>query len=116
MVGKIHPFGVNTNEIKDYKLVDLVWIAWDNRRPHENCIVCRYVRDWRLELMLQKWDQNQYNDFHEFTDELLNGTNYDEFLNRVSSARMDEVQKLFIKVDDDGWENSFFFNHRIVNF
>ena len=108
MVGKIHPFGLYTDELKDYKLVDLVWVARDKRCPHENCVVCQYVRDWCLELILQKWDENRYIDYNKFIDELINSSTYDEFLNRISSARMDEVQKLFIKVDGDGWENSFF--------
>ena len=66
MVGKIHPFSLNINHLSEEPLHQLIWIVWDSYRGGKRwgdpekidyCVVCRYVGEWAIDLIWQKWKQ-----------------------------------------------------------
>ena len=97
MVGKIHPVGMWTPDLPHLPLEELVWIAWN--RFHEDhtrdCMVCRNIADWCLDLIWSSWDHETYIFYKDFTHRLINTNKYDWYMNKVASCDMHMLKAFF---------------------
>ena len=108
MVGKIHPFSTNIKHLPDEPLHQLIWIVWDHYRggkrwdePElvEHCVVCRYVGEWAIDLIWQKWKHSAYVSFGVFINNLINTDIYDFHMGKVTNDKLKKI--IFFCYDRD---------------
>ena len=108
MVGKIHPFSINIRHLPEEPLQQLIWIVWDHYRggkrwgdPEiiDHCVVCRYVGEWAIDLIWQKWRHRAFVSFGVFINNLTNTDIYDFHMSKVSNEKLKNV--IFFCYDRD---------------
>ena len=99
MVGKIHPFSLSARDLPHLPLVDLVWIAWDHHRGEsdhfDECVVCRNVGEWCLDLIWSKWKHERYIKYNEFIHYLIFIDVFDKHMNSVALCNFPEMELFF---------------------
>ena len=97
MVGKIHPFSVTSRDLPHFPHTELVWVAWDHYRGtrKHDCVFCRNVGEWCLDLIWSKWKHNRFIVYNEFIHLLIYTDTYDKFMNSVASCNMSQVELFF---------------------
>ena len=108
MVGKIHPFKFSKKTFSHHDLYTLLHNIFSWRKPHDDCIVCHYYRDWCIELAKERWIPFYVN-FDKFINELTcEGGRYDCFFNKVCTADFPKIYSLIERKwydDGDGWDD-----------
>ena len=95
MVGKIHPVGTWTPDLPFAPLVELVWVAWDRYHNDHDCVVCKNIREWVLDLIWEKWDHKKFIIYNEFIYKLIYTNTYDKYMNQVATCDMPSVETFF---------------------
>ena len=119
MVGSIHPFGRYTNDMPHYPVEELVWIVWDRyrgRKPplKDHCCVCKYVTEWAMDLLWEKWEHGSFIPFGVLVNNLINTDMYDFHMGKVSTGQM-PVLKFFCRgVSPDPREEQYIDNKLIL--
>ena len=98
MVGKIHPFGIWTPDLPHIPLEELVWVTWDkfHEKEHmENCVVCRNVADWTLDLIWSSWDHKTYIPYKDFIYKLIKTDEFSWYFSKVATCDMYTIKAFF---------------------
>ena len=76
------------------------WIVWDHycggKRwgdPDlvDHCAVCRYVGEWAIDLMWQKWRHSPFVSFGVFINNLINTDIYDFHMGKITNEKLKNV-------------------------
>ena len=123
MVGSIHPFGRFTDDLPHYPVHGLVWIVWDRYRGGkrwgdpplvDHCCVCKYITEWVIDLLWEKWEHVCFLPFGIFVNNLINTDIYDYHLGKVSTEKMKELRFFCMGVSPDLREEIFIDNNFIL--
>ena len=116
MVGSIHPFGRFTNDMPYYPVEELVWIVWDRYRGgkrwgdpplKDHCCVCKYVTEWAVDLLWEKWEHGSFVPFGVFVNNLINTDMCDFHMGKVSTAQMPVLKYFCLGISPNPMEETF---------
>ena len=99
MVGIIHPFSVSSRDLPHFSTHDLVWVIWNHYRgekKHFNeCVVCRNIGEWCIDLLWKKWKHDKYIVFNEFIYILIHTCTYDDWMSKTPSCDLEKMNIFF---------------------
>ena len=105
-----------------YPVEDLVWIVWERYRGgkrwgdpplKDHCCVCKYVTEWAVDLLWEKWEHGSFIPFGVFVNNLINTDMYDFHMGKVSTGQL-PVLRFFCQGISPGPREETFIDNKLI--
>ena len=93
-----------------------MWIVWDRYRGgkrwgdpplKDHCCVCKYVTEWAVDLLWEKWEHGSFVPFGVFVNNLINTDMCDFHMGKVSTAQMPVLKYFCLGISPNPMEETF---------